>query len=98
MPDQRRVRAFYRKPGRRRVTTGAHITTVAMKRVAPEIKDVIEEEIAGTGCWHQKFTLFMPGDPMTEQPFDRTGSKLGLSDPQVRIDLWKTLKDSRFDD
>jgi hypothetical protein len=32
----------------------------------------------------------------TEQPFDRTGTKLELSDPQVRIDLWKTLKDHRF--
>ncbi len=32
--------------------------------------------------WHQKFTLFMPGDPVTEQPFDRTGTKLDLSDPQ----------------
>jgi hypothetical protein len=27
----------------------------------------------------------MPGDPVTEQPFDRTGTKLDLSDPQVRI-------------
>jgi hypothetical protein len=69
-----------------------------MKRVAPEVKDVIEEEIAGSGSWHQKFTLFMPGEPMTEQPFDRTGSKLDLSDPQVRIDLWRTLRDSRFND
>ena len=40
----------------------------------------------------------MPGDPATEQPFDRTGTKLDLSDPQVRIDLWKTLKDQRFSD
>ena len=52
-----------------------------MKRLAPEVKDVIEEQIPGTGQWHQKFTLFMPGDPATEQPFDRTGTKLDLSDP-----------------
>jgi hypothetical protein len=69
-----------------------------MKQVAPEVKDVTEGEIPGTGQWHQKFTLFMPGDPVTEQPFDRTGAKLDLSDPQVRIDLWKTLKDYRFSD
>jgi hypothetical protein len=36
------------------------------------------------------------GDPVTEQPFDRTGTELDLSDPQVRI--WKTLKDHRFSD
>jgi hypothetical protein len=69
-----------------------------MKQATPEVKDVTEEEIPGTGQWHQKFTLFMPGDPVTEQPFDRTGTKLDLSDPQVRIDLWKTLKDHRFSD
>jgi hypothetical protein len=69
-----------------------------MKRGAPEVKDVTEEEIPGTGQWHQKFTLFMPADPVTEQPFDRTGTKLKLSDPQVRIDLWKTQKDHRFSD
>ena len=69
-----------------------------MKRVPPEVKDLTEEEIPGTGQWHQKFTLFMPGDPVTEQPFNRIGTKLDLSDPQVRIDLWKTLKDSRFSD
>jgi hypothetical protein len=69
-----------------------------MELVAPEIKDIIEQEIPGTGQWYQKFTLFMPGDPETEQPFDRTGIKLDLSDPQVRIDLWKTLKDPRFND
>ena len=40
----------------------------------------------------------MPGDPMSEQPFDRTGAKLDLSDARVRIDLWKTLKDPRFSD
>jgi hypothetical protein len=68
-----------------------------MKRVAPEVKEIIEQEIPGTGQWHQKFTLFMAGDPDTEQPFDRTGAKLDLFDPQVRIDLWKTLKDHRFD-
>ncbi len=68
-----------------------------MKRVAPQVKDIVEQEIPGTGQWHQKFTHFMPGDPDTEQPFDRTGAKLDLSDPQVRIDLWKTLKDRRFD-
>ncbi len=69
-----------------------------MQLVAPDVKDITEEEIAGTGHWHQKFTLFMPGDPESEQPFDRTGVKLDLSDPQVRIDLWRTLRDSRFDD
>jgi hypothetical protein len=69
-----------------------------MKRLAPDVKNVFEEEIAGTGQWHQKFTLFMPDDPATEQPFDRIGIKLDLADPQVRIDLWKTLKDSRFSD
>ena len=69
-----------------------------MKRVAPDVKDIAEQEIPGTGQWHQKFTLFMPGDPVTEQPFDRTGTRLDLSDPQVRIDLWKTLKDHRFGD
>ena len=69
-----------------------------MERVAPEVKDVTEEEITGTSHWQQKFTLFMPGDPVTEQPFDRTGVKLDLSDPRVRIDLWKTLKDDRFGD
>ena len=69
-----------------------------MKRVAPEVKDLIEEEIPGTGQWHQTFTLFMPGDPETEQPFNRTGTKLDLSDPKVRIDLWKTLRDQRFSD
>ena len=69
-----------------------------MKRVAPEVKDVTEQEIAGTGQWHQKFTLFMPDDPATEQPFDRIGIKLDLSDPQLRIDLWKTLRDPRFSD
>ena len=67
-----------------------------MKRIAPEVKDITEEKISGQ--WHQRFTLFMPGDPSTEQPFDRVGIKLDLSDPQVRIDLWKTLKDSRFSD
>jgi hypothetical protein len=55
-------------------------------------------EIPWTGQWHQKFTLFMPGDPVTEQPFDRIGTKLDLADPQVRIDLWKTLRDGRFSD
>lgn len=69
-----------------------------MKRVAPEVKDLTEEEISGTGQWHQQFTLFMPGDPVTEYLFDRVGIKLDLSDPQVRIDLWKTLKDQRFSD
>lgn len=69
-----------------------------MERVAPEVKDIAEHEIPGTGQWHQKFTLFMPGEPVTEQPFDRTGAKLDLSDPQVRIDLWITLKDHRFSD
>ena len=69
-----------------------------MKRVAPAIKDIFEEEIPGTGHWHQTFTLFMPGDPSTEQPFDRVGAKLDLSNPQVRLDLWKTLRDQRFDD
>lgn len=69
-----------------------------MQRAAPEVKDLAEEEIPGTGQWHQKFTLFMPGDPWNEQPFDRTGIKLDLSDPQVRIDLWKTLRDDRFTD
>jgi len=66
--------------------------------VPPDLKDITEEEIPGTGQWHQKFTLFMPGDPDSEQPFDRTGVKLDLSDPQVRIDLWRTLRDPRFDD
>jgi hypothetical protein len=69
-----------------------------MKPLAPEVKDISEQEIIGTGQWHQKFTLFMPGDPVTEQPFDRTGTKLDLADPRVRIDLWKTLKDDRFND
>ena len=69
-----------------------------MKRVAPEVKDLTEEEIPGTGQWRQTFTLFMPGDPITGQPFSRIGSKLDLSDPQVRIGLWKTLKDIRFAD
>jgi hypothetical protein len=69
-----------------------------MKRVAPDVKEVSEQEIIGTGQWHQKFTLFMPGDPATEQLFDRIGTKLDLSNPQVRIDLWKTLKDPRFGD
>jgi len=66
--------------------------------VPPDLKDITEEEIPGTGQWHQKFTLFMPGDPDSEQPFDRTGVKLDLSDPQVRIDLWRTLRDPCFDD
>lgn len=35
-----------------------------MQRVAPEVKDIAEHEIPGTGQWHQKFTLFMPGDPV----------------------------------
>jgi hypothetical protein len=69
-----------------------------MKRVAPEVKDLTEEEIPGAGQWHQTFTLFMPGDPATEQPFNRIGSKLDLFDPQVRIDLWRTLRDDRFSD
>ena len=69
-----------------------------MKRLAPEVKDITEEEIPKTGQWHQKFTLFMRGDPATEQLFDRIGTKLDLSDPLVRIDLWKTLKDHRFSD
>jgi hypothetical protein len=69
-----------------------------MERVAPEIKNIVEHEIPGTGQWHQIFTLYMPGDPVTEQPFDRTGAKLDLSDPRVRIDLWRTLKDDRFSD
>jgi hypothetical protein len=56
-----------------------------MKRVAPEVKDIIEQEIPGTGQWHQKFTLFMPGDPDTEQPFDRTGTKLDLSNRDDRF-------------
>jgi hypothetical protein len=34
-----------------------------MERVAPAVKDLTEEEISGTDQWHQKFTLFMPGDP-----------------------------------
>lgn len=69
-----------------------------MQRVAPDVKDITEQEIPGTGQWHQTFTLFMAGDPVTEQPFDRTGIKLDLADPQVRIDLWKTLRDNRFGD
>jgi len=69
-----------------------------MEPLAPEVKDVSEQEIPGTGQWRQKFTLFMPGDPVTEQPFDRTGTRLDLSNPQVRIELWKTLKDDRFSD
>ena len=69
-----------------------------MEQVAPEVKDIVEQEISGTGQWHQKFTLFMPGDPESEQLFDRTGTKLDLSDPQVRIDLWNTLKDQRYGD
>jgi hypothetical protein len=69
-----------------------------MERVAPEVKDITGQEIPGTGQWHQKFTLFMPGDPETEQLFDRTGINLDLFDPQVRIDLWNTLKDHRFTD
>jgi hypothetical protein len=69
-----------------------------MQLVAPEVKEITEEEISGTGQWHQKFTLYMPGDPESEQPFDRIGVKLDLSDPQVRIDLWRTLRDPRFDD
>jgi len=69
-----------------------------MGLVAPDLKDITEEEIPGTGQWHQKFTLFMAGDPDSEQPFDRTGVKLDLTDPQVRIDLWRTLRDPRFDD
>ena len=69
-----------------------------MERVAPDVKDIAEQEIPGTGQWHQKFTLFMPGDPATEQPFDRTGAKLDLLDPQVRIDLWKSLKHSAGSD
>ena len=55
-----------------------------MKQVAPEVKDVTEEEIPGASQRHQKFMLFMSGDPVTERPFDRTGTKLDLSDPQVR--------------
>ena len=66
-----------------------------MRRLAPEVKDVIEQEIAGTGQWHQKFTLVMPDDQWNEQPFDHTGVKLDLEDPQVRIDLWKNLKTHR---
>ena len=69
-----------------------------MERVAPEVKDLSEEAIPGTGQWRQKFTLSMPGEPATEQPFDRIGTRLDLSDPQVRIDLWKTLKDPRLGD
>jgi hypothetical protein len=69
-----------------------------MERVAPEVRALTEEEIPGTGQWRQRFTLFMPRDPATEQPFDRIGTKLDLSDPQVRIDLWKTLKDPRLGD
>ncbi|MGN6734302.1 MAG: hypothetical protein ACTHMB_20395 [Candidatus Binatia bacterium] len=67
-----------------------------MKRLAPEVKDLTEEEIPGTGQWHQTFTLFMSGDAVSEQPFTRIGTRLDLSDPQVRIDLWKTLKDDHF--
>jgi hypothetical protein len=33
--------------------------------------------------------------PVTEQPFDRIGTKLDL-DPQVWIDLLKSLNDQRF--
>lgn len=66
-----------------------------MERIAPHIKDIFEEQIPGTGQWHQKFTLFMPGAPWSEQPFDRIGVKLDLADPQVRIDLWKTLREER---
>lgn len=69
-----------------------------MQRVAPQVKDLIEEEISGTGQWRQRFTLGMPGDPWSEQTFDRTGVKLDLSDPQIRLDLWKTLRDDRFSD
>jgi hypothetical protein len=69
-----------------------------VERAAPEVRDIIEEAIPGTGQWHQKFTLFIPGDPATEQPFDRIGTRLDLSDPKVRIDLWKTLKDPRLSD
>jgi hypothetical protein len=36
--------------------------------------------------------------PATERQFDRVGIKLDLSDPQVRIDLWKTRRDDRFAD
>jgi hypothetical protein len=58
-----------------------------MKQVAPEVKDVTEGEIPGTGQWHQKFTLFMPGDPVTEQPFDRT---LGEQSMLVPFDVAST--------
>jgi hypothetical protein len=71
---------------------------IRMEQVAPEVKDITEEELPGTGQWYQKFTLFMPGDPVTEQLFYRTGTKLDLADPQVRIDLWNTLNDQRFTD
>jgi hypothetical protein len=54
-----------------------------MKQVASEVKDVSEEEIPGTGQWHQKFALFMSGDPVTEQPFDRIGTKPDLSDSKL---------------
>jgi hypothetical protein len=37
----------------------------------------------------------VPGDPMTE---NRSIASVDLSDPQVRIDLWKTLKNNRFAD
>lgn len=69
-----------------------------MQRLAPEIADLVEEEIPGTGHWRQRFTLVMPGDPWNAQPFDRVGVKLDLADPQVRVNLWRTLRDDRFDD
>jgi hypothetical protein len=64
-----------------------------MERVAPDVKDITEEEIAGTGQWHQKFTLFVPGD---RAAIRSDWGRLDLSGPEGPDEFWKTLTGHRF--
>lgn len=89
---------FIRDIGRARAGFLLGLVSKTMQRAAPESKISSRREIPGTGLWHQRFTLFMPGDPASEPPFHRTGTKPDLSNPQVRVDLWKTLKAPLFND
>jgi len=39
------------------------------------------------------YRVFIYGANLMVPRFDRTGTRLDLSDSEVRIDLWKTLKE-----
>ena len=53
--------------------------------------EVYVEREGSDGAWEQKFIL-NDGTSFGRYPVDRAGAKADLSDPQFRIDQWKTLK------